>query len=37
MQGPLIVQQDVTAAGTSVHGHTHPGVQPGNDNTGAPN
>lgn len=37
MQGPLIVQQDVTAAGTSLHSHTHPGVQPGDANTGAPN
>ncbi|PRE83789.1 oxidoreductase [Burkholderia gladioli] len=37
MQGPLIVQQDVTAAGTSLHSHTHPGVQPGDANTGVPN
>ncbi|RQZ76078.1 oxidoreductase [Burkholderia glumae] len=37
MQGPLVVQQDVTAAGTSLHSHTHPGVQPGDANTGAPN
>ncbi|WP_257829162.1 Gp138 family membrane-puncturing spike protein [Burkholderia glumae] len=37
MQGPLFVQQDVTAAGTSLHSHTHPGVQPGDGNTGAPN
>ncbi|WP_186223873.1 oxidoreductase [Burkholderia gladioli] len=37
MQGPLVVQQDVTAAGTSLHSHTHPGVQPGDGNTGAPN
>ncbi|AJY67050.1 oxidoreductase [Burkholderia glumae] len=37
MQGPLIVQQDVTAAGTSLHSHTHPDVQPGDANTGAPN
>ncbi|WP_186260359.1 oxidoreductase [Burkholderia gladioli] len=37
MQGPLFVQQDVTAAGTSLHSHTHPGVQPGDANTGAPN
>ncbi|MDN7913673.1 oxidoreductase [Burkholderia cepacia] len=37
MQGPLVVERDVTAAGTSVHDHTHPGVQPGSGNTGAPN
>ncbi len=28
---------DVTAQGTSVHTHTHSGVQPGAGNTGAPN
>ncbi|VWB88097.1 phage P2 baseplate assembly protein gpV [Burkholderia aenigmatica] len=37
MQGPLVVAKDVTASGTSVHDHTHPGVQPGSGNTGAPN
>lgn len=37
MQGPLTVVQDVTAEGTSVHEHTHGGVQPGSGNTGAPN
>lgn len=33
--GPLTVTNDVTAAGTSVHGHTHPEHDGGN--TGAPN
>lgn len=37
MQGPLNVVNDVTAQGTSVHSHTHNGVQPGSGNTGAPN
>lgn len=37
MQGPLNVVNDVTAQGTSVHTHTHGGVQTGGGNTGAPN
>lgn len=37
MQGPLTVTEDVTASGTSVHTHTHSGVQPGGGNTGGPN
>jgi hypothetical protein len=37
MHGPLNVTQDVTAQGTSVHTHTHGGVQTGGGNTGEPN
>ncbi|WP_179235971.1 hypothetical protein [Burkholderia sp. AU28863] len=36
-QGPLNIVQDVTAPGTSVHTHTHGGVQTGGGNTGMPN
>ena len=35
--GSMAVVGDVTAQGTSVHTHTHGGVQPGPGNTGAPN
>jgi len=35
--GSMNVTGDVTAAGTSVHTHTHSGVQPGGGNTGGPN
>lgn len=35
--GSMAVTGDVTAQGTSVHTHTHGGVQPGPGNTGAPN
>lgn len=37
LQGPLTVVNDVTAQGTSVHTHTHGGVQTGSGSTGAPN
>ncbi|WP_254926084.1 phage baseplate assembly protein [Bordetella genomosp. 11] len=37
MHGPLNVETDVTANGTSLHTHTHGGVQTGGGNTGAPN
>ena len=37
MQGPLTVTKDVNGAGTSLHTHTHSGVQSGSSNTGAPN
>jgi phage baseplate assembly protein gpV len=36
LAGPMTVDQDVTAAGTSVHAHTHGGVQSGTSNTGGP-
>lgn len=36
MQGPLTVNEDVTAQGTSVHTHVHSGVQSGGSNTGEP-
>lgn len=36
MQGPLTVNEDVTASGTSVHTHVHSGVQSGGSNTGGP-
>ena len=35
--GSMAVAGDVTAQGTSVHTHTHSGVQPGGGNTGGPN
>ena len=35
--GSMAVTGDVTAQGTSVHTHTHGGVQPGGGSTGAPN
>lgn len=35
--GSMNVTGDVTAAGTSVHTHTHGGVQPGGGSTGSPN
>lgn len=35
--GSMVVTGDVTAQGTSVHTHTHSGVQPGGGSTGAPN
>ena len=35
--GSMNVTGDVTAAGTSVHTHTHGGVQPGGGSTGGPN
>ena len=35
--GSMSVTGDVTAQGTSVHTHTHGGVQPGGGSTGAPN
>jgi hypothetical protein len=35
--GSMAVVGDVTAQGTSVHTHTHSGVQPGGGNTGGPN
>lgn len=35
--GPLVVDGDVTANGTSVHTHTHGGVQNGGGNTSGPN
>ena len=34
--GPLEVTNDVTASGTSLHSHTHGGVQIGGGSTGAP-
>lgn len=34
--GPLTVSGDVTAQGTSVHAHTHGGVQPGSGTSGSP-
>jgi hypothetical protein len=37
LQGPVTVVNDLTAQGTSVHTHTHSGVQTGGGNTGAPN
>ncbi|MGF6641774.1 hypothetical protein [Paraburkholderia sp. MM6662-R1] len=36
MQGPVTVVNDLTAAGTSVHGHKHGGVQKGGDETDPP-
>ncbi|MDR8399213.1 phage baseplate protein [Paraburkholderia sp. USG1] len=36
LQGPVTVVNDVTAAGTSVHGHVHGGVTTGGDDTGTP-
>ncbi|MFM0500354.1 phage baseplate protein [Paraburkholderia caffeinilytica] len=36
LQGPVTVVHDVTAAGTSVHGHVHGGVTPGSGDTGTP-
>lgn len=35
--GPLTVDNNVTAQGTSVHTHTHSGVSTGPSNTGGPN
>ena len=35
--GSMAVTGDVTAQGTSVHTHTHGGVQPGGGSTGGPN
>ncbi|MDR0478494.1 MAG: oxidoreductase, partial [Burkholderiaceae bacterium] len=37
MAGPLQVSADVTAGGVTLMQHTHPGVQTGDGNTGAPN
>jgi len=37
IQGPVTVVNNLTAQGTSVHTHTHGGVQTGGGNTGAPN
>lgn len=37
MKGPVTVSNDVTAGGKSLITHTHPGVEPGGGNTGAPN
>lgn len=37
LKGPLTVDGDVTANGTSVHTHTHSGVTTGGGNTGQPN
>ena len=43
LSGPMHVSQDVTvdadvvASGTSLHNHTHGGVQPGGGSTGGPN
>ena len=36
MLGPLNVINDVSAEGTSLHTHTHTGVQPGEYDTGEP-
>lgn len=36
MHGPVTVNQDLTAEGTSVHTHVHGGVQPGAADTGVP-
>lgn len=36
LKGPLTVDLDVTATGTSVHTHVHSGVQSGPSNTGQP-
>lgn len=33
----IVAAGDVTGQGTSLHSHTHPGVQAGGSNTGAPN
>jgi hypothetical protein len=35
--GPVTVTNNVTAAGTSLHTHTHGGVATGSNNTGTPN
>jgi phage baseplate assembly protein gpV len=37
VNGSAIITGDVTAQGTSVHTHTHSGVQSGGGNTGSPN
>jgi len=36
MEGPVTVNQDLTAEGTDVHTHRHGGVQPGSGDTGPP-
>jgi hypothetical protein len=36
LKGPVTVDQDLTANGTSVHTHVHGGVQTGSGNTGQP-
>lgn len=36
-QSTIVATGDVTGAGTSLHTHTHGGVQPGGGNTGGPN
>ncbi|KAB0542873.1 translation initiation factor IF-2, partial [Pantoea stewartii subsp. stewartii] len=36
MNGPVTVNNDVTAGGKSLTGHTHGGVQSGSGHTGAP-
>jgi phage baseplate assembly protein gpV len=35
--GSITTSSDVVASGTSLHSHTHSGVQPGGGNTGSPN
>ena len=37
VNGSLTATGNVTGQGTSLHTHTHPGVQTGGGNTGAPN
>ncbi|XTZ36838.1 Gp138 family membrane-puncturing spike protein [Salmonella enterica] len=37
LNGPVTVSNDVAAGGKSMMRHSHPGVEPGGGNTGAPN